>query len=133
MTEIVRDGIVKRPNKETMICTWSGLDSDDSGKAIDFSGYPDKTVHIIGTFSSDTITLYGSNDPAVITDRDAGTLFDNATADWVISQDSLGNNIAKTSNGGDVILDDYQYYSPNANGGSGSGFKIIIKATRSPR
>src|SRR3990167_7554691 len=131
MSEVVRTGTHALINKETIKCTWSGLDGDDSGQAMDLSGYPDKTVQVFGTFGSATVTLYGSNDPAVLTDRAAGTLFGAKTAEWVVAQDSLGNNIAKTVAGGDVILEDYQYWSPVVTGGTDSVLTVIIKATRS--
>ena len=134
MTELVRSATHTFLNKESILCTWASLDGDDSGQAMDLSGYPDKTVQVMGTFDSGTMTLYGSNDPAVLTDRAAGTLFGSKTAEWIVSQDTLGNNIAKTAAGGDVVLDDYRFYCPVITGGGGStNLKVIIKATRASR
>lgn len=135
MTEIVRAFTHTWINKQTVKCVWSGLDGDDSGMAVDLSGFPDKTVQIIGTIGTGppTITLWGSNDPRVIVDRAAGTLFGAKTADWVKAQDSLGNDFAKTTLGGDVIVDQYQWYAPVVTGGTGVTVDVIIVATRSPK
>lgn len=133
MTEVVRTATRTQIDKNTILVVWTELDGDDSGKAEDFSGYPDKTVHVYGTFGigPPTITLYGSNDPAVVTDRVAGTLYGSKTASWIAAQDSLGNNFAKTAEGGDVIVDAYRYYLPVVTGGTGTTVTVSIMATRS--
>lgn len=135
MTETVKNFTVSWINKQTIRCHWVGLDGDDSGMAVDLSGFPDKTAQITGTIGTGppTITLYGSNDPRVIVDRAAGTLFGSKTADWVKAQDSLGNDFAKTTLGGDVIVDQYQWYCPVVTGGTSTLVDIIIVATRSPK
>lgn len=135
MTEVVRGFNHTWINKQTVKCIWSGLDGDDSGMAVDLSGFPDKTAQIIGTIGTGppTITLYGSNDPRVLVDRAAGTLFGNATANWVKAQDSLGNDFAKTTLGGDIIVDQYQFYLPVVTGGTGTLVDFAIVATRSPK
>lgn len=134
MTEVVRAGTHILAGKDNVQVTWSGLDGDDSGMAMEFIGYPDKTVQVLGTFDSGTCTLYGSNDPRVLTDRAAGTLFGAKTAEWVIAQDSLGNNFAKTSAGGDVIVDNYRYYLPVITGGGGStNLTVVIYANRASK
>jgi len=131
MTEVVRAGLVAWQNKSMVTCTWSALDGDDSGMAMDLSQFPDKTVQVFGTFDGGTMTLYGSNDPLVLVDRAAGTLFGSKTASWVIAQDSLGNNIAKTAAGGDAQIENYQYYLPVVTGGGATtSLKVIIAASR---
>ena len=134
MTEIVRSGTHTLVGKDCIQVIWSGLDGDDSGMAMEFSGYPDKTAQVLGTFDSGTCKIYGSNDPAVLTDRAAGTLFGSKTAEWILAQDSLGNDFSKTAAGGDVLLDDYRYYLPVVTGGGGStSLKVIIKAGRASK
>jgi hypothetical protein len=131
MSEVVRD-FTHTNDRDSAIVTWSGLDGDDSGKAVDLSRWPDKTAQVLGTFGGATLTLYGSNDPAVLTDRAAGTLFGSKTAVWVIAQDSLGNNFAKAAAGGDVLLENYKYWLPVVTGGDGTtSLKCIINAARS--
>ena len=134
MTEVVRSGAHTLAGKDSVQIVWSGLDGDDSGMAMELSSYPDKTVQVMGTFDSATCTLYGSNDPAVLTDRAAGTLYGSKTAEWIAAQDSLGNNFAKTAAGGDVIVDNYRYYLPVITGGGAStNLKVIIYATRASK
>lgn len=134
MAEVVRDFTHTLTGKDSVEIKWTGLDGDDSGKAVELSGYGDKTVQVLGTFNSGTLTLYGSNDPAVLTDRAAGTLYGSKTAEWIVAQDSLGNNIAKTAAGGDVIVDHYRYYLPVVTGGGGScNLTCIIQATRTTK
>lgn len=132
MTEVVRSFTVATINKDTVQCTWTGLDGDDSGMAVDLSGYPDKTVHIYGTFDSATCSLYGSNDPLVLVDRAAGTLFGSKTASWIAIVDPQGNAIAKSAAGMEAILENPRYILPvNTGGGASTSLKVVITASRS--
>lgn len=132
MTEVVREGVVTWVNKNTVKCTWAGLDGDDSGQAIDLSGFPDREVQVYGTFDSATTTLYGSSDERVKTDRAAGTLFGSKTASWNIVKDNLDNNIAKAAAGQDIIIDNNQFFAPvNTGGGGSTSLTVVITATRS--
>lgn len=132
MTEVVRSFSYERLSKDTVKVTWSGLDGDDSGAAVDLAGYPDKTVHIYGTFDSGTVSMYGSNDPLALVDRTAGTLFGSKTASWIAIVDPQGNAIAKTSAAMEAILENPQYICPVVTGGGGStALKVVIVASRS--
>lgn len=132
MTEVVRNHTVRTLGHGQIEVTWSGLDADDSGNAVNLCEYTDFTVQVTGTFNGGTCTLYGSNDrAAVLADRLAGTLFGSKTAEWIAAQDSLGNNFAKTAAGGDTIVDSYEYYLPVVTGGGGStNLKVILKASK---
>jgi hypothetical protein len=132
MTEVVRDFTYTQISKDVVEVKWSGLDGDDSGKAVDLSQFPDKTIHVLGTFDSATTTLYWSNDTtAVKVDRAAGTLFGSKTASWIIAQDSLGNNIAKAAAGGDQILEAGHWFLPvNSGGGGNTSITVVITARR---
>lgn len=133
MAEVVRDFSVSRDtnSRNSQVVSWTGLDGDDSGKAVDLGDWPDKTAQVLGTFDSATLTLYGSNDPLVLVDRAAGTLFSAKTAAWVIAQDSLGNNFAKTSAGADVLLENYKYWLPVVTGGGATtSLKLYINCGR---
>lgn len=132
MTEVVRDVTVTRLSRDAIKVVWSGLDGDDSGKAVDLEGYPDKTVQVIGTNNGETMTFYGSNDPAVNTDRVAGTIFSSATAKWGILTDALGNSIAiATSNVPKQVLANPRSYCPVVTGGGGStNISVIMIASR---
>lgn len=132
MTEVVRDFTYTQVSKDVVEVTWTGLDGDDVGKAVDLSQYPDKSVQVLGTFDSATTTLYWSNDSTrVKTDRAAGTLSASYTATWIIAQDSLGNNIAKSAAGGDQILEAGHWFQPrNAGGGASTSITVAITARR---
>lgn len=132
MTEVVRDFTVTTVNRDTVKCTWTGLDGDDSGMAVDLSGYPDKTVHIYGTFDSATVTLYGSSDALALVDRAAGTLFGSKTASWIALADPQGNSIAKTAAAIETLMETPQFICPVVTGGGGStSLKVVITASRS--
>lgn len=60
------------------LCTWSGLDSDDSGDPLEMTAWSDRSVQVSGTFGSGgSITMQGSND---------GT-------NWCTLTDGEGNNV----------------------------------------
>lgn len=132
MTETVIPFTYTQVNKDVVEVVWTGLDGDDSGQAVDLSAYPDKAIQVYGTFDSATTTLYWSNDTAKVkTDRAAGTLFSAKTASWIIAQDSLGNNIAKSAAGGDQILEAGHWFMPvNAGGGGSTSLTVIVTARR---
>ena len=132
MTEVVRAFSYTHYSRDVVEVVWSGLDGDDSGQAVDLSEFPDKTIQVTGTFDSATTTLYWSNDTTKVkTDRAAGTLFGSKTAEWVIAQDSLGNNIAKSAAGGDQILEAGHWFAPvNSGGGGSTNLAVKITARR---
>lgn len=132
-TEVVRDGTVTQAyaNSVVKVLTWTGLDGDDSGKAMNLSGYADKTIHIYGTFDSATVTVYCSNDPLVLVDRAAGTLFSAKTASWVACVDAQGGALAKTAAGIETIMENPLYILPVITGGGGSAsLKVVIAAKK---
>lgn len=132
MTEVVRDFTYTQVSRDVVEVRWSSLDADDSGKAVDLSQFPDRSVQVTGTFNGATATLYWSNDTTKVkADRAAGTLFGSKTAEWVISQDSLGNNIAKSAAGGDQVLEAGHWFLPVVTGGGGStDLQVTITARR---
>lgn len=132
MTEVVRIPTVVARDKGTIIVTWSGLDADDSGQAVDVSNYPDKSVHIYGTQNGVTVTLWGSNDPRAKTDQEAGTLFGVKTASWVKLTDTLGNDLAIATNDAlKTILENPQWILPvNTGGGGSTAMKVVMVCSR---
>lgn len=92
------------------IVTWAGLDGDDTGAPFDLSDYPDKTVHIKGTFDTTTVTMQGSNDAATYT----------------ALVDPQGNSIAKTAEAIETILENPQFIRPSVSGGAGSAITVIV-------
>jgi len=93
--------------------SWT-LGAGDTGKPVLFAQYPDRTVHITGTFGS--VTLRGSNKSNP----------DDATAgDWFDLTDPQGNAITLTSAGGELIAENPLWVSPIATGGSGYVVTIV--------
>lgn len=134
MTEVVRTPTqIATDGTNVKGWLWSGLDGDDSGKAINMAKHSDKTVHIYGTFDSATVTLYGSNDPLAKVDAAAGTLFSAKTASWIALTDAQGNSIAKTAAAIEVIEENPIYILPVVTGGGGStAIKVALVGKRTP-
>jgi hypothetical protein len=132
MAETTRTFTHKQISRDVVEVKWTGLDGDDVGEAVDLSQYPDKSVQVSGVFDSGIATLYWSNDSdAVKADRAAGTASGSYTAAWVIAQDSLGNNIAKSAAGGDQILEAGHWFQPRVASGAGSCLlNVTITARR---
>lgn len=132
MVEIVRTPTVAETGSSRFCktITWSGLLGTDSGQMIDLEAYPDKTIHVFGTFGGGTVTFYGSNDPKALTDRVNGTLFGSKTADYEVLTDTLNNTLVFTTAGLKQILEDPLYILPVVTGGTGSNLTIIVKSTR---
>lgn len=131
MAEVVRVPTLAWLNQKTRIIPWTGLLTLDSGQAVDMANFQDKTIHIFGTWGGATCTLYGSNDPRVKTDRDAGTLFGSKTASWVKCKDNLDNDIAKLADGGDIIIENYLYNCVVVTGGDvTTSLSAIISAVK---
>ena len=66
--------------------------------------YPDKTVHVTGTFGTATVTIQGSND---------GTNFTNLV-------DPQGNALSFTATGIEQILENPEYIRVNRTSGDGT-------------
>lgn len=131
MVEVVRAGTVAEYNRYIKTITWTGLLTTDSGIAVELPRYADKTVHIFGTFAGATVTMYGSNDPLVVTDRNAGTLFGSKTASWVQVSSTQNPTIAVTSAALLTIIEDPIYMLPVVTGGDGTtSLKVIICCRR---
>ena len=87
------------------VFTWTGLDSDDSGAAIEIVDYTDRTVAITGTFGSGgSITMQGSND---------GT-------NWFALTDPQGNAVTKTAAAMELIMEAPLYIRPLVTAGDGT-------------
>lgn len=131
MTEVVRAGTAVEINRFVREIKWTGLDGDDSGNAIDLPRFSDKTVHIFGTFGGATVTLYGSNDPKALVDKNAGTLFGSKTASWVALTETLGNNLAVSAAALKIILEDPLYILPVVTAGDGTtSISVIIECKK---
>ena len=132
MVEYVRTPTIVWANQKTRVVTWTGLLGTDSGAAVELSNFSDKTIHIFGTWDGATCTLYGSNDPRALVDKNAGTLYGSKTASWIACKDNLDNNIAKsTSDGGYIVIEDYLYnLVVVTGGGANTALTAIISAKK---
>lgn len=131
MVEVVRSAVVSEINRFVRQIKWTGLLNTDSGNAIDLPRFSDKTVHIFGTFGGATVTLYGSNDPLALVDKNAGTLFGSKTASWVKLTETLGNDLAVTAAALKIILEDPLYILPVVTAGDGTTtISVIIECKK---
>lgn len=83
---------------------WDGLVKGDTGSPLEMPARADRSVQIIGTFDSATVTLKGSND---------GT-------NYVTLDDNEGTAISLTSAGLVGVRDPVRYIRPEVSGSGGS-------------
>lgn len=108
--------------------SWT-LVNGEYGRPIEISSFPDKTVHIYGTFGSGgSVTIYGSNNPV-----DAvGEGVDPASGTWVALVDPQGNAITKTAAAIEQVLENPKYITAKVTAGDGTtSLTISINASRS--
>ena len=95
------------------IILWEELDATDTeGSPIEMPGSADRSVQVIGTFDSNTITIEGSND---------GTNYETLT-------DIHGNAATFTASGIKQLAEVTRYIRPTTSGGSGSDFCRVLSA-----
>jgi hypothetical protein len=112
---------VNRGNCQTL--TWAGMTTDDTGQPWERADYQDKTVQIFGNFGGTaSVSIYGSNDPRVITDP--------ANAVWFVLTDPSSTAITKTAAAGEQILENPRWIRPVTTLGSTPSITVIIQATR---
>jgi len=76
----------------------------------------DKTIHVYGTWGTGgSITFYGSNALASV-----GTDPETASNLWIPLKDNQDNDITKTANGGDVVIENYWYICAKVTAGDGA-------------
>jgi len=91
---------------------WETVGNADVGQAHEMASWPDRTVHLFGTWGGATIVLQGSND---------GT-------NWQTLRDPGGNNLSFTADGLKAILENPRYIRPSSSGGTGTDVDVIIYA-----
>ena len=96
------------------IITWvvTGAGADDGSPYVSYFR-PDKTIQLIGTFSSTTVVIEGSND---------GT-------NWATLTDADGNACSFTAPDMVFVRESPKFVRPNATGGTGSITVILVAAT----
>lgn len=102
----------RKTNKtKTKLISWPALANGDVGAAANLSIYPNKTLHVYGTFGAGgSVTLRGSNkaapDPTV-------------AADWFTMSDWVGA-VTRTAAGGSLMRDQPLWLSPIVTAGDGT-------------
>ena len=105
-------GGVRKQGTKTV--RWT-LTASQTGKPVSLPDYPDKTVTISGTFGG-AVTFEGCNEL-----RGDGDHTDYANAKYVPITDSLdAAAISKTSDAGEVVLQNYLWVRPKAAAGVSS-------------
>ena len=107
----VIQAVVSYPQKHIMQVLWEGLANGDTGSWENVARHGDKTVQMLGTFSSGTLTMQGSND--------GGTTAAPVT-------DPQGNNIAKTAAALEAVLENPRAIRPSLAGGSGGDVDVYL-------
>jgi len=96
------------------VITWENMANGDYGSSKIAAHIADKTSHVYGNFGAGgSVTLYGSNNAA---DLDIAP----SAGTWIALQDSLGNELTFTAEGGDLILENYYYICAEVTAGDGT-------------
>lgn len=108
----------------TVKITWAGIAGGDTGKWVNMAQYSDKTVHLFGDFSAETLTMQGSSDGP-----DEGEVADAADVRSPVTlADPQGTAITATSDKGEAILENHQWLRPSMSGSSGGSMSVVIIA-----
>lgn len=92
------------------VVSWEGLLNGDTGAALEMSGWADRSVQVIGTFDTSTLTVQGSNDGAT----------------WATLHDPQGSNLAFTSAGIKAVAEAVRYIRPSSAGGASTDLDVFI-------
>lgn len=103
--------------------TWVLTTAAPDGQAADLSAFPDKTVHMTGTFGGGTLTMQGSNDPLGRTTP--------GSVDWQSLRDPQGVAIAKLASYLGAILENPRFVRPSLSGSAAATVTVIL-TVRSP-
>jgi len=88
----------------SLVATWANLAQGDTGDAMPFSQYSDKSVQVAGTFGGATVRVEGSN---------------NGT-DWAVLTDPQGNDLLITTAKIEMVTEATMLVRPNISGGDGT-------------
>lgn len=103
-----------------VVVTWSGVNGGDTCLGVSLVGYPDKTIHAIGSFGTSTGSVKGSN-------QDADGLPD---ANWQSLTDPQGVAIALQTTPLEVISENPLWLAPVISSGTAAGLAIVLVASR---
>jgi hypothetical protein len=113
--------ITKTANPLCWVVSWTGVTNADTCTAFDVTKVPgaggtDRSIHIRGSFGTDTGHLQGSND---------GT-------NYVVLTDPQGNAISKTAEAIEQVLEYTRNIRPAVSGGANGtlNFYLMVKGSR---
>lgn len=94
--------------------TWAGLDGDDTGVPVNVAKCKQLTAHVYSsTYGSSTVTVEGSNDPAVST-----------SSEWVGLADINGNAVSKTADAIEQLAETPYWFRPKTASGTGASVAV---------
>lgn len=97
------------------LAVWTGITEADSGSAVDLSAYPDKTVQVVGDFTtSGAITIQGSMD----------------NTNWGTLHDPQGTTLVITDTTPRLISENTKYIRPTATAGTAVSMDVYIRAIK---
>lgn len=100
------------------LVTWSGLLNGDTGAPVNLSDFPDRTIHILGTFGAGgSVNFVGSNN----------------NNDWIVLTDPQGNAITKTAAAMEFVTETPLFVRPHVTAGDGTTNLTVIMFARTPR
>lgn len=106
--------ITPEANGITVVFLWETMGDADTGTSVTFNQFGDRSVQVIGTFGSATVTIQGSNDGAT----------------WETLTDYQGNAVTFTAAGLTPIAEVTRYIRAITSGGTGTDVDVYVFARR---
>ncbi len=103
MAEILHTRTATR-NTRAFVATWAPLAQGDTGEAVGFSQYSDKSVQVAGAFGGASVRIEGSNNGV----------------DWAVLTDPQGNDLVISSAKIEMVTEATAHVRPVVVGGSGT-------------
>jgi hypothetical protein len=97
-------------NSKSMVTSWVGLTTGDTGTPLPFSQYTDKSVQVVGTISASTTVLEGSNDGA----------------NYATLTDPQGNPLSFNAAGLEMVSEATRFVRPRVSGGSAPSVSVYL-------
>ena len=111
----IQGNLVENADGYTATASWLNVTEADSGSAINMSNDPDRTVQVVGDFTTGgEITMQGSND---------GT-------EWASLHDPQGNAIVLSDASVKLIAENTVYIRPTATAGTAVAMDVIVQGVR---
>ncbi len=116
ITPTYPDTVASYPNTKQVKWAMTGA---DTGVGVKIPDFPDKTIHLFGTWDSATIVISGSSDSTTGSD---GT--------WTTLVDPHGNALSKTADAIEVILENPLWIRCVSSGGTVTAVSVILTARK---